>query len=267
MKKIALTIIFIFILVFTVVPSVHADNNGIILRTDVSPLYIANQTICMELQGLYYINDIPQNAVLTFTVIIMHNGNLSEIQNFTAQNGMIIPVYLNGLPVGAYNFEVYAICGNVRSPNNDGQFLITYAPIPYTAYFLSGGELVFHSDDYSYKGVYNKNYTFTVSIRYLTNTGSSYVVQLFTGITNCTFYPQNEGQIVSASVEDCYGWLNSASMNIAQMDFAGVPITYDFGFSQRQPFESVEWENVLLAVLIIAFLFMVLIWYYRGRLK
>jgi len=269
MNKISIIFIISLLMLLLIgnIPNISGASNstGIILKANVSPLYIENQSIFMQLQALYFVNNIPQGTMINYEISIFQNNNLIEKGDISGQNGMIINAQLNGLPVGLYSYSIVASSQGVISPINSGQFLVTYPPVSYTAYFLSNGKFVFHSDQYTIKGKYDPNYTFTIVIQYIYVGGGSYIAHTFYNVTNMTFTPPNMGQIVAVNIIDRWGWINSASINIAQMQFVGIPLTYDFSYYERSPYSSVWWQNLLIDVIIIALIFLVLIWYVRSR--
>jgi len=269
MRKIYLIIIIsLLILVFiSNIPNTSKAYNstGIILKVNASPLYIENQSIVIEIEGLYFVNNIPQGTQINYQISIFQNNNLVESNDISGQNGMIIYTQLNGLPVGLYSYSISASCEGVTSSINSGQFLVTYPPVPYTAYFLSNGEFVFHSDQYTLKGKYDPNYTFTIVIEYIYAGGGSYTSNTFTNVTNMTFTPTDMGQIVAVNIIDKWGWINSASINIAKMQFTGTPLTYDFSYYQRSPYTSVWWQNLIIDLILIGIFFIIVIRYARSR--
>jgi hypothetical protein len=241
------------LLSLVVTTTIPASGQESVLRVNVAPMYIENTSIYVQLEGLFAENNIPQSASLTYYLTI-YSSNGSEIEggSITQQNGVIFTYYLNGIPEGYYYLDVYFTTGNSNSSIETVYFIVAPPPVPYTAFFLSNGEFVFHSDMLNTTGKANQSYWFRITISYQYLGGGSETAGSF-NTTNMTFRPTNEGETVVVNIMDKYGWLNSAGMDLQNDIFTGPPLVYSFA-PVPNPYSSVWYENIIVDVVIIVVL-------------
>lgn len=232
---------------------VHAGSPETVLRVDLAPMYIANESIVIGFEGIYAINNIPQSGDLVYHVIIISANNTTvESNTISEPNGYSFQLTMNGIPEGYYLLKASYNFGNVSSGNQSGSFLVSPPPVPYSAFFLGNGELVFHSLMLNSTGKPNASYPFIVTVSYQYPGGSAVVAHVF-NTTNMTFAVPDQGQTVVVNVMDKYGWLNSQSINIQEQVYTGMPLVYTFG-QVPQPYASTWLPNILIDVVLIAVL-------------
>ena len=241
----------LLLLVVTTTSTVSGQES--VLRVNVAPMYIANTSIYVQLEGLSAENSIPQAASLTYYLAIYSsNGSQVEGGSITQQNGLVFTYYLNGIPDGYYYLNVYFTTGSGNSSLETIYFIVSPPPVPYTAMFLSNGDFVFHSDVLNATGKSNQSYWFQVTISYQFQGGGSQTAGAF-NTTNMTFKPADEGETVVVNIMDKYGWLNSEGINLQNDIFTGPPLVYSFA-AVPNPYSSVWYQNILIDVLIIVVL-------------
>lgn len=241
----------LLLLVVTTTSTVSGQES--VLRVNVAPMYIANTSIYVQLEGLFAENNIPQAASLTYYLAIYSsNGSQVEGGSITQQNGLGFTYYLNGIPDGYYYLNVYFTTGSGNSSLETIYFIVSPPPVPYTAMFLSNGDFVFHSDVLNATGKPNQSYWFQVTISYQFQGGGSQTAGTF-NTTNMTFKPADEGETVVVNIMDKYGWLNSEGINLQNDIFTGPPLVYSFA-AVPNPYSSVWYQNILIDVLIIVVL-------------
>jgi hypothetical protein len=227
---------------------------ALILRDNIASAYIANQTINVQLQGTYaaIINGkpIPQAASLLYTMEITSlNGTLIEEGNISQPNGILFSYYFTGIAAGVYDFSASYSVNGFSTSVRDVEFLVLPPPVPYVAYW-SGSTFIFHSSEYNLTGAYNSSYPFTVTVVYEYPNGGGAEVQGVYQTTNFTFIPPDEGQLVSISIQDVWGWQNSNHISLASFQFGGAPYQYDYG-PAPQPLASSLFVNIVADVLLI----------------
>lgn len=238
-------------LFMTVVP-VNGQGPQMIERANVAPMYIANQTIDVQVEGLYAISNVPQAGSLSYTLSVLNeNGTIVETGNITEPNGLEFFYYFNGLPPGMYTFSAVFYINGISSQPIELNFLTSPPPIPYTAYIANGnGTFYFHSDEYNLTGAYNVSDPFTVVVAYQYPGGGAQTIGIY-NTTNFTFTPENLGQTVVINVRDKWGWQNSNHIDLQALEFTGTPYSYTFANSPPEPFGSSWWTNVLVIVFVI----------------
>ncbi len=252
-NKLIATLIALTLLLLVVVTTGTASGQENVLRVNVAPMYIANTSISVQLEGLFAENNIPQAAALTYYLTVYSsNGSQIEGGSITQQNGVIFTYYLNGISEGYYYLNVYFTTADSNSSLETTYFIVSPPPVPYIAMFLSNGDFIFHSDVLNTTGKPNQSYWFQVTISYQFQGGGSQTVGTF-NTTNMTFKPADEGETVVVNIMDKYGWLNSAGINLQNDIFTGPPLVYSFA-AVPNPYSSVWYQNILIDVLIIAVL-------------
>ena len=235
--KLAGGLLLLLIVAAMIMPIAEAQSPQFVLRSNVAPMYIANQTIDVQVEGIYAVNNVPQPASLLYTLSVSSmNGTPIETGSTTQPNGLQFFYYFNGLRPGMYEFSAYFTVDGYTSSPIGLTFLVSPPPVPYTAYFLSNGVFYFRSNVDNLTGSPSMLYPFTVTIAYQYQGGGSQVIAVFNDTTNLTYTPENIGQTVVITVQDKWGWMNSNNMNIADMQFVGLPYTYTFAASPPQPF-------------------------------
>ncbi|MEM3191607.1 MAG: hypothetical protein QW292_05830 [Candidatus Parvarchaeota archaeon] len=229
----------------------NAQGQQTVLRVNVAPMYIENVSMAIGIEGLYAVNDIPQAVELQYNIqVYTANGTYVEGGSISEQNGFPFTYYLPGIPRGYYYLTVDYTVDGVTSSNETIYFIVAPPPVPYVAFFLSNGEFVFHSEMLNATGKANQSYWFHVSIAYQYQGGTAQIINVF-NTTNMTFMPVNEGQIVVVNIQDRWGWLNSAGINIKKEIFTGPPLIYSFS-GIPAPYSSVWLENIIVDIVLIA---------------
>ena len=151
---------------------------------------------------------------------------------------------------------LYAEWKGIKSKVVDQDFGVTKAPIPYSLSFSDDGSCIhFTSLKLNRTGVPDPKFPFRLEIyQYVHGSGES-IVTTYTNITNITIHvPDNwKTGILYVEVVDCWGWRNSATINLAQMQFTGIPLSYDYHYSQREPFSSRQPYYILISIVLLVF--------------
>jgi hypothetical protein len=267
MKMLILSVVVLFIAISILGPisAVQAADTGgqtpqFVLRANVAPMYIENQTVDVQVEGIYAINNVPQTSGLSYTLGVYDlNGTPIQAGNITEPNGLQFFYYFSGLSPGLYEFSTSFNVDGYSSAPVGMTFLVSPPPVPYTAYFLSNGVFQFHSGVYNLTGAFNTSFPFSVTVAYQYPGGGSQTVAVFNNATNVTFTPENLGQTIVITVQDKWGWENSNNMNLAALQFTGSPYTYTFA-NLPQPYQSVWIYDIVGAVLlIVAIAFLIIV--------
>ncbi len=214
----------------------------VIFRAIISPLYIENESVIIQVLAVPFQDNKPVGETCTVYVKISGlNTNYNYSQQYTVHSGRAETLYLPALKEGHYDMNLYAAWNGLPSRNVDQDFGVTKPPVPYSLSFSEDGSYIrFKSLKLNSTGVPDPDYPFKLEIyEYVHGSGES-LITTYKDITNITIYvPENwRAGILYVEVIDCWGWRNSATINLAQMQFQGIPLSYDYHYTQREPFAS-----------------------------
>ncbi len=256
MKKIiALTYIFFLLFTVGVATQIHAlgSSNYVIFRANIAPLYIENESVVIQVLSIPFENNKPVGESSTVHIILTGiNVQYNYSQEFSVHSGRSKTLYLPALKEGHYNIQLWAEWRGERSYKVQQDIGVTKAPIPYSLAFSDDGSYIkFTSLKLNKTGVPDPNFPFRLEIYQFTHGAGESLVTTYTNITNITIHvPDNwKTGILYVEVVDVYGWRNSATINLAEMQFQGVPVSYDYHYMQREPFAS-RYTYIVIFVLV-----------------
>jgi len=253
---------------FLLLPGVveGGSNDYIVFRVNISPLYIENESLPIQVLGILFKENRPVSETLIIRIEIDGmNVPTGYALNESVRSGDLRMVYLPPLPEGHYKATVYAERGYIRSEIVKQDFAVTKPPIPYKASFTpDGSRFIFKSMKRNETGRIDPNYPFTLHF-YLYRHGEGEV--LVRAITNFTDgevkIPKSwRTGVLYVDVVDVYGWRNSATIDLSEMRFSGIPESYDYLYTQREPYKSRQWTYYVPILLLLLVFF-----YIANRLK
>ncbi len=238
----------LIILILVVTPGVLAQtgpsmrSDYVIFRALISPLYIENECVVIQVMVIPFHNNKPLAESCTINVTIEGlNVNYTYHGEYSVFSGRKQTLYLPPLTEGHYNIRMVAIWRNIRSRVTDQDFGVTKPPVPYYLSFSDDGSLiVFESLKLNESGLPDPNYPFRLEIYMYTHGSGESLVTVYTNVTNITIHVPASWKrgILYVEVIDVWGWRNSATINLAEMRFQGLPVSYDYEYTQREPFAS-----------------------------
>ena len=240
-KETILPLIILFILFL---PYASAGGTYIIIRANVNPMYIAGEPVQIQTFILMFRNGKPTDESATLVINVKGiNVNYSYNQEITITGGKIHTYNLPPLDEGHYKISIFARKGGVNSQNIAFEFGVTKAPVPYDAHFSSdGSKFYFKSLRTNETGEIDQKYPFTLKLYGYTHGGGEAIIKTITNVTEITIRIPSSikkaGGIAIVDVIDCYGWKNSATMDLSSFYFTGIPEMYDYGWKYREPFWS-----------------------------
>ena len=250
-----ITLIILFFLFLSLIPTTTAQSEYIVLRVNVNPLYIENETIRIEVLPLYFQNNKPTNENVNIHIKILVDHNQTYNNTFVIISGksqlLTMPSQLEGRGL----LTIYSENNNVTSKKYEYEFGITKAPIPYTAYFNNdGSKLYFRSLKLNSTAQIDLNYTFTIYEYYYYHGAGESLINTYKDVTLIEIDIPKEGQIVYFEVLDIYGWWNSQNIRINEFDFSGIPLSFDHGYMEREPYKSDSLGNNIIIVMVVTFI-------------
>ena len=240
-------------------PANNAQAQGgdyIILRAFAQPYYIENQSMQLQFYIVIFRDGKPTNENGNVHIDISGmNVNATYHTVLNIRGGRRINQFLPGLPEGHYQIEIYAEKDGITSEPIKQDFGVTKPPIPYECFFNNdGSKIYFESLQLNKTGNIDSNYTFTLYVYvYQHGTGET-LVRTLTNTTKAVITISGEWKqgIVYVDVVDMWGWRNSASADFQHMQFEGIPISYDYLYTEREPYQSRSWMSVLSAFIVLA---------------
>ncbi len=230
-------------------------SNYVIFRANISPLYIENESVIIQVVAIPFSNNKPIGESCTVHVSMRGiNVNYSFVQDYTVRAGKSETLYLPALREGHYDITLYASWNGILSKVVDQDFGVTKAPIPYSLSFTDdGSKIIFTSLKLNDTGQPDPRYPFRLEIYQYTHGAGESLVMTYTNVTNITItVPESwKNGILYVEVVDIYGWRNSATINLAAMQFQGIPLSYDYDYAQREPFRSREPAYIVLSLALI----------------
>jgi len=241
-------VVLIFLLILIITPGVLAQidpsvgTSYVIFRAKISPLYIENESVIIQVMAIPFRDNKPVAESCTVNVSIEGlNVNYSYVAVFMVHAGRAETLYLPALREGHYNIVIYAEWRGIRSKKMDQDFGVTKPPIPYYLSFSDDGSLIiFESLKLNESGVPDPKYPFRLEIyRYEHGSGEA-LIATYSNVTNITIHVPSSWKrgILYVEVIDVWGWRNSATINLAAMQFQGIPVSYDYEYAEREPFAS-----------------------------
>ena len=267
MKKFLLLPLILLLLL----PSVHAGSNYIILRANVNPMYIEGESIQIQAFILVFHANKPtdESAILKVSIQgIDINYNYNE--EITIRGGRKSTFNLVSLKEGHYKITIYAKKGSLRSQIMTFEFGVTKAPVPYSISFSPGGKKVyFKSLKLNENGTIDTNYPFTLYVNSFIHGEGEVLIKTIRNATNISFsIPETAKHgVVTVDVVDCFGWKNSATMDLSSFSFTGYPISFDYDYRLREPFKSRTLLHIaitIITILLCVVAFVVIGRYYYG---
>ena len=230
-----------------------AGGDFVIFRANISPLYIENESVIVQVLAIPFQGNKPTGESSTVHVQISGiNVKYNYSQQFTVHSGRAETLYLPALAEGHYDILLYAEWRSIKSKVVDQDIGVTKAPVPYSLTFTDDGSYIrFTSLKMNKTGVPDPNFPFRLEVYQYTHGGGESLVTVYTNVTNITIHvPDNwKTGILYVEVVDCWGWRNSATINLAAMQFQGIPVSYDYHYAEREPFAS-RWPSYIAASMI-----------------
>ena len=249
-----LSLFFMFTLGFSSQIQASSGSDYVIFRANISPLYIENQSVIIQVLAVPYHENKPIAATCEIYIKITGlNINYSFDQTYNVQAGKSETLYLPSLQAGHYEIFTYASYKGIKSKAIDEDFGVTQAPVPYSLIITKdGGEIHFKSLRLNESGVPDPKYPFTLEIFLDSHGYGEALVASYTNVTNITIKVPASWKtgILYVEVVDCYGWHNGMSINLAKMQFSGVPLSYDYEYLEREPLKSHRWEYIIASVIV-----------------
>lgn len=261
MKKV---MIFAILLLIAFFPLLCEGGSGdyIILRANVNPLYIADESIFIQTFILVFQNGKPtdNSAKLDITISSI-DGNYSCHQTPEIHGGRRVTINLPAVSEGHYVIRIQAEKGGIKSQLVSFEFGVSKAPVPYSVYFNQDGSRVhFRSGRLNETGNFDEKYGFTLKIWYSQYGSDAVPVKIQTNVTHADIsIPQSIRKslgVVYVDVTDIYGWKNSDTMDLKSFSFTGMPETYAYGYQHMEPWASRTLIRVAIAAVIIAVTFL-----------
>lgn len=246
---------------------VNAGSNFIIIRAEVSPLYIVGESIQIRAFALVFRDGKPTDESATLSVKLKgidtkYNANYT----YTIRGGKKATYYLPALEQGYYKIKIQATKGTLKSQTMTFEFGVTHAPVPYFLEFSPGGDKIyFKSLRHDENGSIDPNYPFTLYIYQMQHGAGETLINTLKNVTNITYTipKQLRSGIISVEVVDCYGWRNSASIDLSSFSFSGEPVMYDYEWRERYPIAERTLKQIGITIAIIILLFIALFIFVR----
>jgi len=261
--KIGLILLLFFTFTLGFSSQIHASvgsGDFVVYRANISPMYIANESVVFQAMAIPFHGNKPFMATVKVWVSIKGlNVNYTLKTSFDVMAGRLETLYLPALQEGHYEIMTWAEYNGIKSKVIDEDFGVTEAPVPYTLTISSDGSIIhFQSLRYNSTGQPDPKYPFTLLIYVDSHGTGESLVKTITNVTNITIQVPESWKtgILYVEVVDVYGWHNGNSINLANMQFAGTPLSYDYYYAQREPYKSHTWEAWLAGIVI----FLILMW-------
>lgn len=266
-------VLFLCLLLLTlpvVMPSEAADGGDfVIFRAKLAPYYIENQSVQVQVYALVFRDNKPTSESATIHIEIEGvNVEYSYKTSFQVNGGKITTQFLPALQEGHYKATLYAQKDSIKSETVVQDFGVTKPPVPYDCHFSQDGSKVyFTSHQLDQDGHLDRNFTFRLEIYYYRHGAGEAKVMTVSNITNTTITinPEWKHGIVYVDVIDRWGWRNSATMDLSNMQFSGIPLSYDYEYTQREPYKSHNLTNFILAGFALIILFLIATYIYNER--
>ena len=230
----------------------------VIFRAQIAPYYIENQSVQIRVYALVFRDNKPSSESSQISIEIEGiNIAYSYKSTIEIQGGRLSSQYLPALREGHYKITLYAQKDNMKSETVAQDFGVTKAPVPYEIHCSAdGSKAYFRSHQLDPQGRLDANYTFRLEVYYYQHGAGEALVMTLTNITNATITinPAWKNGIVYIDVIDRWGWRNSATMDLNNLQFAGIPLSYDYEYSEREPYKSHNVINFLGAGIVLVFL-------------
>ena len=236
-----------------------ANGDYVIFRADIPPMFIKNASSPVKVLAIPFEDNKPVYASVTIHIIVsglnIHYTLNKSVSIYTGRGKII---YLNPMQEGHYNIKLWATWDGVQSITVNQDFAVSPAPEPYELYFdQDGSHIHFKSKVLNSTGQIDPNVTFHIEI-WLWDGSQESLVQTYNNVTNLTITvpPSWKSGILIVDVVDRFGWRNGMTINLANFQFDGVPVQYDYHYAQREPFASRHlWYAgaALFTILVIAF--------------
>ena len=245
------------------------DGDFVIFRANISPLYIENESVIIQVLAIPFQGNKPTGESSTVHVQIAGiNVKYNYSQQFTVHSGRAETLYLPALAEGHYDILLYAECRGIKSKVVDQDIGVTNAPVPYSLIItLDGSKIVFRSERLNETGYPDPKYPFTLQIYTYTHGSGESLVATYTNITNITIKVPDSWKtgILYVEVVDVFGWHNGMSIDLARMQFSGIPVSYDYLIQEREPYKSWAPAHIFLALIIFIVPFYLLVrWSIKG---
>ena len=268
MKK--LFLFFLLSILFFASFSSAANNNFIIIRANVNPMYIEGESVQIQAFILVFRSNKPTDESATLHIeIIGKNIEYNHKEEFTIHGGRIKTYSMPALKEGYYKVIIFATKAGLSSQKILFEFGVTKAPVPYSAYFTNNGKkFYFKSLRINETGEIDPNYPFTLKIYSWTPPNEATLIRTIKNATEITVsIPSSirkSNGIIIVDIIDKYGWKNSATMDLSSFLFTGIPKMYDYGYRYREPLSSTNIFYIITGIIIIIGL-LVLYWkFMRG---
>lgn len=248
-----------------------AGGDYVIFRANVNPLYIAGESVFIQVFALVFQNGKPTDQSATVDITMKEiGGNYSYHEEVQISGGRTRNVNLPALDEGHYRMTLYAEKHGIRSQTISFEFGVSQAPVPYEIYFNQDGSKVhFRSGRLDETGNFDEKYPFTLQIWYSQYGSEDVPVKVIKNVTHADVtIPLSVRQllgVVYVDVIDVYGWKNSDSMDLSSFSFTGVPISYAYGYQHMEPWSSRTLPRIIMALAIILILFAII--FYVGTRK
>ncbi len=273
-RKIAFILCIFFFVTLGFASQIHASVSSmsgdyVIFRANISPLYIENESVVIQVMAVPFQGNKPVGETSTVHITITGVNVLYHYsEDYSVGSGRYETLYLPALKEGHYDMTLYAEWHGIRSKLVDQDFGVTKAPVPYSLSFSDDGSVIyFTSLQLNSTGQPDPHFPFTLEIyEFVHGEGESLVIT-YKNITQITIHVPNEWKrgILYVEVVDCWGWHNSATIDLAKMQFQGIPVSYDYMYTQQEPFASRRPSYIIAtAIAIIIVIVLLRWWWYRG---
>lgn len=256
----AIIALLIFSIVAPVIQApVAAESSYIIFRAYISPLYIENTSVIMKVLGIELRGNKPISSTITVHYDVKAvEGDYEASGEQAIQSGRETLIYLPALLQGHYTIKIYAQHEQLTSRKTEQDFAVSPAPIPYSLSISSDGSFIsFHSLKLNETSVPDTNYPFRMEIYSYETHGGEALVTTYDNLTclNISIPAEWKRGILIVEIVDVNGWRNGASVDLANFQFQGRPLQYDYQYTMREPYASHRLYYVLGAFIMIIMMY------------
>ena len=239
--------VIIALLIFSlVVPALQvpaaAESNYIIFRAYISPLYIENASAPVKVLAIEFKSNKPISSTITVSYDVRAvEGSYTASGEQAIQSGRETMIYLPAMLQGHYTIKISAHHEQLTSRKTEQDFAVSPAPIPYSLSISSDGSfLSFHSLKLNETSVPDPDYPFRMEIYSYETHGGEALITTYDNLTslNISIPAEWKRGILIVEIVDVNGWRNGASVDLANFQFQGRPLQYDYQYTIREPYAS-----------------------------
>ncbi len=245
--------------------SVGSDTGDyVIFRVNIPPMFIMNTSSPIQVLAIPFHDNKPVYASVDVHIEISGlNVEYNRSMTISVYSGRAQIIYLDPMQEGHYGIKLWAVWHGIQSRDVDQDFGVSPAPEPYELYFdQDGSHIHFKSKVLNSTGYIDPNVTFRIEI-YLWDGSKQSLVSSY-DVTNLTIKVPASWKmgILVVDVVDRYGWRNGMSIDLAHFQFEGIPVQYDYHYTQREPFASRQiWYVVIVIFVILGIAYFFRRWY------